>query len=534
MAVAVKLPRWSMPAWTVAASTLVFVATFSYLSMSRLWHFGTPTFDIGIYDQAFWLVSRGKAPFITLRGMNVWAHHINLIAYLYAPFYWLGAGARFLLVTQVMVLGLGAIPVYRMCLRRDIPKRLGAVAAIAYLLYSPMQWLTWHTYHPETLAITPILFAAWFIEERRWGALVIVSLLAVSTREEAGIALGLLCIRYALSNARQLLRRRPIDESLGSQTQSNRIRSLLSQCDVVIPLIGGLACFVWFIVCTKLIIPHFNNSEAPYYIQRFYGPWGRTVGEVLKNALSNPFEVARSFFDGQNTTYVALMLLCLGGLSILSPSWLLLSLPTFFWNAISIRENTRDIHYHYTVFVIPFVIIASLNGLRRAHHSQSGIRKKIGLAMASVAIVSTQLATSPSPLAIRPNPWVGANTPEEISAGLRLIKPDDRVSTDGFYGATITHRASIYNFPNPFVPSQYGSNEVTETDPNSVDRILVWGGYETANPRFYAVLNFLIKNKYYRVELQNTRVLVGKQIRAIPDSAIKQLRRDYPPPIDAP
>ena len=74
-------------------------------------NFGTWSFDMGIYDQGFWLVSRGKS-WITVRGIDMWGHHINLIAFAYAPFYWLGAGPSFLYVSQAIALGAGAIPVY--------------------------------------------------------------------------------------------------------------------------------------------------------------------------------------------------------------------------------------------------------------------------------------------------------------------------------------------------------------------------------------------------------------------------------------
>ncbi|MBW1775085.1 MAG: DUF2079 domain-containing protein, partial [Deltaproteobacteria bacterium] len=37
--------------------------------------FRTQAFDLGIFDQALWLVSEGKTPFITVRGLHRFGDH---------------------------------------------------------------------------------------------------------------------------------------------------------------------------------------------------------------------------------------------------------------------------------------------------------------------------------------------------------------------------------------------------------------------------------------------------------------------------
>ena len=89
-----------------------FAALFGVLGVRNQRGFGTWSYDMGIYDQAIWLVSRGGSTFMTVRGLDVWGHHFNPILYLFVPFYWLGAGPSFLYVVQNTLLGLGALPVY--------------------------------------------------------------------------------------------------------------------------------------------------------------------------------------------------------------------------------------------------------------------------------------------------------------------------------------------------------------------------------------------------------------------------------------
>src|SRR5829696_6033473 len=98
--------------WVLGTMVVVWSLVFIYLGFQRHDRFGTYGFDLGIYDQAIWLLSRFETPFITLRGLNFWGTHANPILVLFVPFYWLGAGPHFLLVVQVASQALGAVAVF--------------------------------------------------------------------------------------------------------------------------------------------------------------------------------------------------------------------------------------------------------------------------------------------------------------------------------------------------------------------------------------------------------------------------------------
>ena len=155
-------------AWLTGAGALIFALVFGRLGVQHHRNFGTWSYDMGIYDQGFWLVSRGGQSFMTVRGMEFWGHHLNLIVLAYVPFYWLGAGPSFLYVAQAV--GLGAGGHSRLPDRsRPLPKPwMGFLFAVVYLMYAPIQWISWANFHPEALVITPLLFAWWFATRRRW------------------------------------------------------------------------------------------------------------------------------------------------------------------------------------------------------------------------------------------------------------------------------------------------------------------------------------------------------------------------------
>ena len=133
----------------------IFTVVFARLGVQRHDTFGTWAFDLGIYDQGFWLVSRGKS-FITVRGIDFWGHHVNLIAFAFAPFYWLGAGPAFLITVQAATLGAGAIPTYLIARDRLRSPWVALAFAGVYLMYAPIQWIAWANFHPEALVVTPV------------------------------------------------------------------------------------------------------------------------------------------------------------------------------------------------------------------------------------------------------------------------------------------------------------------------------------------------------------------------------------------
>ena len=223
---------------------------------------------MGIYDQGFWLVSRGGQSFVTVRGLEFWGHHVNLVALLFAPFYWLGAGPSFLYVAQAFALGLGALPVYLIARDRFERPWVGVAFAAAYLMYAPIQWITSANFHPEALVVTPFLFAWYFARRRSWGWYFVAVVLALSTREDTALAV------FVLGIVLLVLYRRSDDRR-----------------DRHVALITMALGVVWYVVCTQLVIPYFNDGRQPFYLEAFYGSYGGSFPEIAANIVRHPGHV---------------------------------------------------------------------------------------------------------------------------------------------------------------------------------------------------------------------------------------------------
>src|SRR5436305_8483469 len=87
------ITEWLRQRDPVRAALLAMVVVWSvvFIALGTLRHerYGTFSFDLGIYDQGIWLLSRLRVPFVTIKGLHLFGHHTNLILFLLVPFYWL-------------------------------------------------------------------------------------------------------------------------------------------------------------------------------------------------------------------------------------------------------------------------------------------------------------------------------------------------------------------------------------------------------------------------------------------------------------
>src|SRR5437764_10793189 len=196
--------------------------------------FATFSFDLGIYDQAVWLLSRFHDPFITVRGLEFFGHHVNPALVAFVPFYWLGAGPKFLLVAQVLVQASGAIAMYLLGRDRLHDRWVGVALAAVLLLNPTYQWLTWEFFHPDALAIAPLLFAYWAARTERWRWFVAFAVIALACKEDVALALAVMGILIAFRGRR-------------------RIGAIVFGASVA-----------WYVMATRMIIP-WQNGIGPFY-----------------------------------------------------------------------------------------------------------------------------------------------------------------------------------------------------------------------------------------------------------------------------
>ena len=64
--------KWT---WAVIVLCLSHALWMSWIQVELHRGLGTFAYDVGLYDQGLWLLSRGQAPFVTLMGRNLFGDH---------------------------------------------------------------------------------------------------------------------------------------------------------------------------------------------------------------------------------------------------------------------------------------------------------------------------------------------------------------------------------------------------------------------------------------------------------------------------
>ena len=77
--------RMSVWHWALAAAITWYTIHFTRFTLDIHHGLGTSNYDLGLYDQGIWLMSRFKAPFVTLMGRNLMGDHSSFILVVPGP-----------------------------------------------------------------------------------------------------------------------------------------------------------------------------------------------------------------------------------------------------------------------------------------------------------------------------------------------------------------------------------------------------------------------------------------------------------------
>jgi uncharacterized membrane protein len=408
----------------------LYVVYFGALTWAQQSNFGTFDFDLGIFDQQIWLAAHHLNALGTVRGLSMWANHVNPVIYLLVPFYWLGAGAHFLYLVQVVALASVAIPLYQLARERLHSERLALVVPLAWLLYPATEWMTWWAFHPEYLALPAFVYAYYFAERSRWWPYWACVVLVLSTKEDA--ALAVIALGVVLFTRRH---------------QRERRQALAT---VAVAL-------TWFVISVRLIMPLATPNATQIYLY-MYSQFGSSFWSILFNIVRHPSHLFSAIFTWSHVHYYEQLSLPLAFLFVLSPVTLILIVPTFLLNVANNQSYPADIRFQYTTFVATGLFLALVEGLGRITQRGLLVLACGVLVIASLVANATYSPSSLNSKVFNSGVWSLNATPQtrEATTLLARIAPDAGVSASYNIEPHLTHRERIYTWPNPWVRSNYG------------------------------------------------------------------------------
>jgi uncharacterized membrane protein len=297
-------------------------------------------YDLGIFDQALYLISQGKAPVSSLIGMHMMADHVSLILYPLGWLYKILPTVHLLFAVQTFAIAGGLIPLYALCRQSKLNKNQAIGLSIAYLLYPVTIFSSLFDFNPQTITVPFLLGSVFFARERQLGKFIACIAMVMACRDASSLTVIFMGIWL-----------------LGFE---KRYRA------GAIALISGIT---WFVLTTKVISPMFVTpgtvSTLDSIIIRNYGYLGANVGEILKNLLLRPDLWIGHLIEKSTLKYLAVLILPLAwGLSPRYLAPLIAAAPTLAMNILAQEENFRSLKYYYDLPILVFIFITLIDTIQ--------------------------------------------------------------------------------------------------------------------------------------------------------------------------
>ena len=421
--------------WQVlfAAAVIGYVWYFTWVTLDYHHGLGTSAYDFGLYDQGTWLMSRFKAPFVTLMGRNLMGDHASFIMVLLVPFYWVWPSAGVLLFAQSLLLGLGALPVFLFA-RKHLHEGLAFLLSGVYLLHPAIAYTNRENFHPDSFLPFFIGMAIYGALERKWRVYWVFIVLALLVKEDVLLVVLPLGVWVGLTRDR----RRGVATILAS---------------LLATLVG------MFLVMRSLIgVPTRNIWRIP-----FGGPTG-----LMREVVERPGNVVAYLRSNDRPFYVWQMTFPVAFVFVRKPSLAAVSAVVLLSNVVSSFFYQYHIGYHYSAIAVPAIVIGSVYAIEAMQPkwqkwmtgaaSVAALWSCLMWGILPIGQLITPGVTKPLGRAV-PSYW-HRDRPEAVDARALFadIPGDAPVSAFHPLTAHLDHREQIYLFPNPFRAVLYGGD----------------------------------------------------------------------------
>ena len=314
----------SKPSYQIAAIATVVLFFFSSL---RHILFKSGAYDLGIFDQAVYLISQREVPISSLMGFHILGDHAAWILYLLAIPYKIYPSVYWLLFIQSLALSIAVLPLWQLSKLNGLSERQCITVALIYLLYPAIFNINLFDFHPDVLAL-PLLFTAVLTAKKNNILGFILSILFILGCKEifslTVIALGLWLLLV----------------------EKKRSYGFLA-------IISGL---IWFMIATGIIIPFYSHGEAAG-VHR-YSFLGSSVSQVSSNIIFKPWLILGHIFIKENLEYLIFLILpVIWAFSFKSLWYLLPAIPTLVLNLITDYQPQKDLTHHYSLVILPFLML---------------------------------------------------------------------------------------------------------------------------------------------------------------------------------
>jgi len=402
---------------------VAYAVRFGTVTVDSLRAFQQDAYDLSLYDQGIWLLSRFHAPFMTVMGTDMFAAHTVFILVLLVPLFWVYPHTAALLVVQAMALASGAVPVY--LLARHLLKStvLATMLAAALLLNPAIEQGNLEQFHVEAFEVPIIGFAIYAAVVWRPRLLAVMVVLLLACKQDDAL--------YVIPLGLWVLAKR--DRKTGAALVGSAV------------LVG--------LVENLVLVPVLLNG-----IPTTYGGWWPfgTFSETLRVAVHQPGKFWNFAISQGRPFYLWQMSFSTGLAFLAAPGILSVALPELAADTLSSNPYLHQIIRHYSMPVAAVLLCAGVCGIARA---TSARRRALAATAVTLCALWGCALWGDAPFSDNAIPPADPNTPAVVSTEhlISKIPPGAVVSAAQNFVPNIDHRKQVYMFPTPFSQAYYGN-----------------------------------------------------------------------------
>ena len=325
---------------------LAWLLLFSLLGAARHFSLGTSAWDLSIFDYAMSSTMKGDIMAEPFHGFGWGSHlaiHFTPVLLLLSPLYLLFQGPLFLLVVQVLAVGLAAIPLYLVAKHKFPNSRAALAAAILFLTYRPLLNGLMYDFHPEMFYPLFLFGSYYFLTAgNKKHLFFLFIILALAVKEDFAVYTFFYCLWLA-------------GEKEWKKTAYWAV------------LLSALYILLTFAV----FIPYFRGQVQVGQTYEFLSRWqdyGQGPLEIIKHAAAQPLRVLKDLKPLANlghllNFFLPLLFIPLGSSAV----WLILPPLAVGWG--SRIPTMASFGLHYGAALVPFLFLALLLALERLQKS---------------------------------------------------------------------------------------------------------------------------------------------------------------------
>ena len=304
-------------------------------SLRHFW-FHSSSWDLGIFEQAIYLISKGIEPISSLLGFHILSDHGALVLYPLAFFYKIIPSTYFLFFLQSFALSLSIFPLYKLSKKTNISKKNLNASYFAFLLYPIIFNVNIFDFHPEVLAFPLVLeiFVNFKLNQTNISFKLLKNIFFILsckiTNSFLVFGLGIWLILKGFSKTGYLL----ISLSI-----------------------------LWFNTIAFFLIPYYGNDDSSIFRQASKFGLNEEVVFNIFTFTKIIWQLINQIFTFANLEYLLLIILpCLYVVLHKKRIKLLGNflpfLPLISLNLISDSYPMKNLVHQYSLFVVPFIAIS--------------------------------------------------------------------------------------------------------------------------------------------------------------------------------